>query len=254
MISAKEMQLYDDTPLEYEETMEMFYLDQKDFVGKLLSEDKRHETELEEKMPEDFLYEGKETSAEDYDWEITYQFSSAYRDNTTPSGRPYGNPLMTFRRLYIILCEKFNAGSYFIDDYFKYVYPSTMKETVEKRLENTKRAYLDLVDELHERIRENGTLDKRYKANKELLIFGNETVQEEADVLAEWVKEDIKACLEIGIIPLNFSLSRDTIKLREELGIHSDKEFFAMGHLIDDLRIFFRIRRKEWQTRQGIMV
>lgn len=253
MISAKEMQLYDDTPLKYEEQTEMFYLDKKEFIGKLLPDDKRHETELEEKIPENFLYYGKEVDEEDYEWKITYQFSSAYRNNLSPSGRPYGNALMTFRRLYIILCEKFNK-SYFIDDYFDSVYPYTMKETVDKRLEDTKRAYLDLVDELHERIRENGTLDKRYKANKELLIFGNETVQEEADVLAEWVKEDIKACLERGAIPLNFSLSSATLKLRKEMGITSDKEFFAMGHLIDDLRIFFRIGRKEWQTRQGIMV
>lgn len=254
MISKEYLQQIDDTPLQYEELTEMFYLDRADFVGKLLPDSKRHETNLEEKMPEDFLYDIGSTEDEDFEWSVSYQFSSRYRDNTTPSGRPYGSPLLTFRRLYIILCEKFNYGSYFIDDYFDTVYPARMKDTVEKRLEETKKAYLELVDELHQKLRKDGTLDKRYKANKELLIFGNETVQEEADTLAMWIKEDIEASLAIGAIPLNFSLSSATLKLRQELGIDSKEGFYAMGRLIDDLRIFFSLERKQWTTQQGIMV
>ena len=245
---------YDDTSLLYEEVNELYYLDKRDFIGKLLPE--THETELADKMPDDYLYDVDEEllDTEDYEWALTYQFSSNTRNPLTPSGRPYGNYDMTFRRLYIILCEKFNMGDYFIDEYFKSVYPYTMKEQVEARLKSDKEGYLEMVSEMHGRITKAGRLDRRSRANKELEYLSQEVMQSDADEVAQWVKDDIKSCLATGIIPLNFNLSDVTIEYREALGLGGEPEFYATGRLIDDLRIFFRLEKKEWKTQTGIMV
>ena len=223
MISPKEMEDYDDTPLMFEETTEMYYLDSVDKIGKLLPLDKQHETNLEEIIPEDFLYniDSSVLDSNSYEWKLTYQFSSSFRDPFRQGKGQYGNPNLTFRRLYIILCYHFN-DSYFIDDYFEKVYPSTMKDIVEARLEGTKKAFLELV--------------------------------EEADSLAQLVKEDIEECLSSGRVPLNFTLSATTLAIREKLGIESFEPFYATGQLIDDLKIFFNLEKKGWQTKQGIMV
>ena len=248
------IQELDDTPLLYEETMEKYYLDKKEFVGKLLPERKWHETELEEVMPEDYVYKAyRIADTEDYEWKLTYQFTSNFRDPYLSYGQ-YGGDEMTFRRLYIILCEKFNSGSYFIDDYFESVYPYRLKEEVEQRLERAKEYYLELVDEagMNTRVTRDSSLDFRYKGNQELLSW--DFAQEEADELAQIIKDDIKSCLATGIIPLNFKLSSNTLKVRRELGINSKQEFFATGQLIDDLRIFFRLERKSWVSNLGIQV
>lgn len=248
------IQELDDTPLLYEETIERYYLDKREFVGKLLPESKWHETNLEEVMPEDFVYNtDKATDTDDYEWKLSYQFTSDFRNPYLLYGK-YGGDNMTFRRLYIILCEHFNMGSYFIDDYFETVYPYRLKEDIENQLEGAKEAYLSLVDEagMNTRVKRDGTLDLRYKGNKELLNW--DFAQEDADLMALRIKEDIKTCLATGIIPLNFSLSSDTLERRKELGISSNKEFFATGQLIDDLRIFFRLEKKTWVSNLGIQV
>lgn len=249
MLNVQEI---DDTPLKFEETIERYYLDRRNFVGKLLPEEKWHETNIEEVMPENFMYEtNRITDTEDYDWKLTYQFSSFYRNPYLLNGK-YGSNDMTYRRLYIILCEHFNHGAYFIDEYFESVYPYRLKEDVEKQLKDAKEAYLELVDESGEQTRviKDNKLDLRFKNNKALANW--DFAQEEADFIAQLVKDDIKACLASGIIPLNFSLSSDTIKLRNELGIKGANEFFATGQLIDDLRIFFRLEKKTWVSNLGI--
>lgn len=257
MISAQEMELYDDTPLLLEELTEEYYLDRRDGIAKPLSEEMKHPTKLKEKMPEDFLYsvDTDVLDLESYEWKLTYQFSSNFRDPYQQGIGQYGSPNLSFRRLYIILCEHFNHA-YFIDDYFINVYPSTMKETVETRLENTKKAFLELVEEAIQqtRITKDNKLDMRYKMNRELNEWSDTIADEEADELARMVKEDIKNSLASGRIPLKFNLSDNTMKIRRELGISSNKEFFATEQLIDDLRIFFSLEKKGWQTKQGIMV
>lgn len=255
MISPQEMADYDDTPLMYEETTEMYYLDVDEKKGKLvLPSNKRHGTKLEDVFPSDFLYgvDSKILDTKDYEWKITYQFSSSFRNPYEQGIGQYGNPNLTFRRLYIILCYHFN-DSYFIDDYFDKVYPYTMKEMVENRLAGTKEAFLELVEEAGRKTKDN-RLDLRYNINKELLSWSETIADEEADYLSDMIKEDIKDCLQNGRIPLNFNPSETTLALREKLGIDSRKGFYATGQLIDDIRIFFSLEKKGWQTKSGTLV
>ena len=51
--------------------------------------------------------------ADDFDWQITYSFPSTLRNPKTAKGS-YGGRTVTYRRLYLILCEHFNGGRYFI--------------------------------------------------------------------------------------------------------------------------------------------
>ena len=256
MIDENSYQNYDDTELAFEEKTEKYYLDKNEHIGVLLPPKKWHKTEIENVMPERFLYENKNKmiESEDYEWKLTYQFSSDNRNPFVGMGQ-YGNENMSFRRLYIILCLAFNH-SYFIDDYFKNVYPFTLKESVENRLKGAKEAILDLVEENARmtRVTKDNKLDVRYKTNRQLKDLISSFDQYESDNIAKIIKEDIKACLEAGIIPLNFRLSPMTIKIRESLGIASTNPLYATGQLIDDLRIFFRLEKKQWQTEQGILV
>ena len=57
MISINELVNYDDTPLMFEETAEKFYLDKSAKIGRLLPEEKWHDTDLDKIIPEDFLYD-----------------------------------------------------------------------------------------------------------------------------------------------------------------------------------------------------
>jgi hypothetical protein len=55
---------------------------------------------------------------EDFDWQITYSFPSDLHNNVTGLGKIYGGETVTYRRLYLILCEAFNNGEFFVDEYF----------------------------------------------------------------------------------------------------------------------------------------
>lgn len=266
MISAKNLAVYDDTPLMYEELTEMYFLDKETMQGVFIPDDLdflRHETGLEEVMPDDFTYsapehgKGKLTNTRSYDWSLTYQFSSDFRNPYVSLGR-YGNPDMTFRRLYIILCERFNCGVYFIDEYFRLVYPfNGMKDIVEEELKEAKETYLYLMESTAKRfgkVTKKGKLDMRYGINKIAMQSGLEGISYEADIVAQMVKDDIHRSLETGEIPILMSPSDTTLLIREYLGINSAEPFFATGQLIDDLRIFFRLEKKEWKTKSNIMV
>lgn len=82
----------------------------------------------------------------DFNWQITYSFPSTLRDYSTPNGYTYGGKNVTFRRLYLILCERFNGGDYFIDEYFDTVYPYTVKSEVDKKLETIKEELLEVAE------------------------------------------------------------------------------------------------------------
>jgi hypothetical protein len=235
---------YDDYPLAEEETTEFYYLDNKAFVGKMLPLEDAHETNIEKVMPENNIYESDLVDSDNFKWQITYQFSSNTRNPITSTGAQYGNYEMSFRRLYIILCEHFNNGQYFIDDYIKENFPVRLQDYVEARLKSTKEAYLALVNETKARKKKDGSLDMRYKSNKELAFLEQDSLQQETDEIAYMIKEDIKDCLATGIIPLKFELSSATMKTRKERGLPDIPAFYATGQLIDDLRIFFKLEKK----------
>ena len=80
---------------------------------------------------------------------VSYSFSSGVRRNIfkseTGKSRKYGADAMTYRRLYIILCECFNGGELFVDTYFDTLFESHMGKKARKLSNLIKRSF----DEYH---------------------------------------------------------------------------------------------------------
>ena len=202
----------------------------------------------------------------DFDWQITYSFPSDLHNNVTELGKIYGGETVTYRRLYLILCEAFNGGEFFVDEYFNSVYPkSWVKERVDVELNNLKDELTYYATDLLEGAvaTKSGVLDKRYKvANRgmksrirEWRTFARQWEEEKGEELAELVAEDIKRALEIGEIPLNHKLSAGTKKRRIKAGLSPEPLFYATGDLIDHIQLFVKIGGTgKWKTEQGLLV
>lgn len=202
----------------------------------------------------------------DFDWQITYKFPSTLHNNTTPLGKRYGGKNVTYRRLYLILCEHFNGGHFFVDDYFDAIYQkSWIKEKVDVELHNLQDELTYYASDLMEgaRVTKRGTLDKRYKSSaeyeaklKEWDTYARQWEEKKGKELAQEIAEDIKKCLENGEIPLQLSLSSATIAKRRQAGVPTDDTvFFAMGDLIDHIHLYLKVGGKgKWRTEQGILV
>jgi hypothetical protein len=174
-------------------------------------------------------------------------------NNITPNATIYGGNTVTYRRLYLILCERFNNKEYFVDTYFKEVYPYTMKEEVDVALQTVKdelRMYkYDVVLE-GAVLTKKGNLDKRYKQNipynkalQEYETFKENWEDEKGEELASLIAEDIKASLANGMIRLNLtSLEESTQRKRIRAGYDPNTVFYAMGDLIDHIQIQLSIR------------
>lgn len=224
------------------------------------------------KSPEDLL-----KFSNDFDWQITYRFPDRLHPFRTKRGGVYGGKHVTYRRLYLILCEHFNCGDFFIDDYFATVYPTSMvKKEVDSSLKDLKsvlitgaESYLGTAEALNEEegleemvVSPKGNLDSRYKKRnknaKEMLKAYKEYAAEWENTtgrdLAVWIKEDIIDSLATGRIPLNFSLKESTMKKRIQAGLSPIPEFYATARLINSLQLFVNLRSKKWQTSQGIWV
>lgn len=181
---------------------------------------------------------------------VTYSW---FRSGATREGT-YGADNMTFRRLYEILCQKFNSGRYFIDDYFNdspwYLDDNyTVREQVS-----------DMLDQVQERLSEyegtagrwlprnvSGAPDMRYNVSKEYMAgFKNlesQAVQEGLQDLSHRIKEDIVQRLMLGEIPLsNPQLSESTRYKKEAAGFaFPDSKFYATGQLINSISIDFYV-------------
>lgn len=202
----------------------------------------------------------------DFDWQITYSFPSDLHNNVTELGRKYGGETVTYRRLYLILCEAFNGGEFFVDEYFNSVYPkSWVKERVDVELNNLKDELTYYASDLLEGAvaTRKGELDKRYSvANRgmktrirEWKAFARQWEEEKGEELAFYVAEDIKRALEVGEIPLNRKLSERTKKLRRYAGLNDTTVFYATGDLIDHIQLFVKIGGTgKWKTEQGLLV
>lgn len=205
-------------------------------------------------------------SDEDFDFQITYKFRAGIR-RIMFNGVKYGAPNMTFRRLYELLCQHFNDGNYFIEQYFESVYPANgMKEYVDAELEEV-RMYLTSIAESYignVRIKADGTLDRRYKDNKGLKTrlrayekFAKQWENVKGKEIAERIKEDIISSLATGVIPLSKTwLAKETINKRIVAGLDSPLSvFYASGQLINNLILYVRIGGTgNWETKQGLMV
>ena len=201
----------------------------------------------------------------DFDWQITYKFPSTIHNNISPLGKPYGSPNVTYRRLYLILCERFNGGEFFVDEYFNSVYPhSWVKDEVDVELNNLKGELVFYLEDLMEgaRITKKGNLDKRQRnyadyvgALKEWEAYAREWEEDKGNKLAEIVRDDIIRSLENGEIPLNHVLAESTKRKRIQVGYNDEPLFFAMGDLIEHIQLFIKIGGNgKWKTEQGLVV
>lgn len=216
--------------------------------------------EWKDKKEEDLL-----DFSDDFDWQITYSFPNEIHNNVSPNGHAYGGYNVTYRRLYLILCERLNAKEYFIDTYFRDVYPFTMKETVDVELGNLKDELLSYASDVvfeGAKVTKKGKLDKRYKDTKmfeerlnEYESFAGSWEDSKGEELADLIKEDIIRCLENGQIPLKHTNTSSTLKKRHQSGYTDDEQvFYAMGDLINHIQLFIKIGGKGWETRQGLVV
>lgn len=109
----------------------------------------------------------------DFEWQITYKFTDEVRNNvfgTNPiNGKDitYGGYEMSFRRLYVILCEKFNLGKYFIEEYFDTVYPNTMKQKVDDYLKKLKDDMISEFNSLTENVDKSNEAVRRAEGRSE---------------------------------------------------------------------------------------
>ena len=204
--------------------------------------------------------------SDDFDWQITYNFPAEIHNNISPLNKVYGGAHVTYRRLYLILCERFNEGEFFVDEYFNSVYPSSYaKEAVDVELNNLKGELLYYLEDLTEgaKITTRGTLDKRAtRVNrgmasriKEWEDFAREWEEEKGYELAEIIKDDIIRALGNGEIPLKHTMSAGTKKKRIQAGYEPEPLFFAMGDLIEHIQLYVKIGGNgKWRTEQGLVV
>lgn len=204
--------------------------------------------------------------SDDFDWQITYNFPAEIHNNISPLNKVYGGAHVTYRRLYLILCERFNEGEFFVDEYFNSVYPSSYaKEAVDVELNNLKGELLYYLEDLTEgaKITTRGTLDKRAtRANRGMASrirewedFAREWEEEKGYELAEIIKDDIIRALGNGEIPLKHTMSAGTKKKRIQVGYEPEPLFFAMGDLIEHIQLYVKIGGNgQWRTDQGLVV
>ena len=193
------------------------------------------------------------TDVENIKWKITYNFPDELHNNISPLGKVYGGATVTYRRLYLILCERFNNREYFVDTYFRDVYPNTLKELVDVELQTVKdelEMYKTQVVLNGDKLTKSGQLDKRYsrqnapyhKALRDYNSFKEAWEDDKGEELADLIADDIKRALANGEIPLNREHTVKTEKKRIQAGYTADPVFYAMGDLIDHIQIYVKIR------------
>lgn len=204
---------------------------------------------------------------EDFNLDINYNFPNMVRNNRTPNGMTYGSANMTFKKLYQLLCERFNSGDYFITDYFETVYPYTVKSEVDAYLSTVKEDLLSLASETLDgaKVTKKGTLDKRYKVNRSLQeklrdyeSFAQAWEEDEGRYVAKMIKDDIINCMLSGQLQTACIHHVNTIATkskRMKAGLPSEPTFVATQQLIRSLQLFVNLGgNKKWKTKQGILV
>lgn len=189
------------------------------------------------------------------DLKITYNFPDTLHNNISPNNHVYGGETVTYRRLYLILCEHFNNGEFFVDEYFKSVYPFTVKEEIDVALQTMKdemEMYKKHVVLEGAKLTRKGELSKakRYAkinapywdAYNTYTAFKEEWETKKGDELAELIADDIKRALANGQIPLNREHTVGTNKKRIQAGYGPEPVFYAMGDLIDHIQLYVKVR------------
>jgi hypothetical protein len=193
-------------------------------------------------------------------FQILYNFSWGLRRNRFPliggKGKgTYGDSGLSFRVLYELLCAAFNHGNYFIDDYFKLVFP--YRRVGERFFETETVIKRRSTDEFQQRTadlprRKDGvTPDMRFAKKgfrlADFRLWKDASVRAEYEGLAEEIRRDIIVCLSTGKLVLrggeNATVSSATMKARKRLGGMKSwsQLFYASGQLIEHVNIFIHI-------------
>lgn len=184
---------------------------------------------------------------------LDYSFPSDIRDNKAPIGT-YGGKNVTFKRLYRILCDRFNGGKPFIDDYFNTVYPNTVKDEVDLALD----AYKDEINSIYDSMfsgtvyTKSGRPDRRYKVNRGIEAryaqyeqYKEFYAERYGRDIALTIKRDIKECMRSGQLVLEGVINHRnkpvTLARRKRAGLPKTPEFYATHQLIDSLQIHVKI-------------
>lgn len=183
---------------------------------------------------------------------VTYNW---FRAGATREGT-YGADNMTFRRLYEILCQRYNNGRYFIDDYFNdspwYLDDNyTVREQVSDVLDRVQERLSEYEDTAGRWLPRNvsGTPDMRYSVSRKysagLRNLESQAIKEGLQDLSHRIKEDIVQRLMLGEIPLsNPELSESTRYQKEAAGFaFPESKFYATGQLINSISIDFYVWR-----------
>jgi len=186
--------------------------------------------------------------------QITYSFSSNPRDNIfiTVNGKPrkYGKGGISFRLLYEYLCEHFNGGEYFIDEYFAKDFPTRpvyadfeeLNDRIAEAVEEEKARLLESVP-----LKKDGTPNMWYRVSKEFMNFAfwkKPIVRRECERVASEIQDDIIRCLSTGQLTLRKqAVSEATMKIRATMPeLDAKHVFFASGQLIRSLSVFVEIK------------
>jgi hypothetical protein len=209
----------------------------------------------------DFLLPTKYIEREDLSdvlgkrFQIVYNFPWTIRDNRFPrvSGRgtgTYGASGLSYRMLYETLCDAYNGGEYFLDRYFRTLFP--MRFVGEKYF----RADFELRDkfrrELYEKTmdlprRKDGvTPDMRYARKglrlRDFAVLREAEILETYTVLAREIRDDIIVCLSTGKLVTRTVSGSTSRRRRRLLGMKSFSQFFyASGRLIEHLNVYVNV-------------
>ena len=202
-------------------------------------------------------------------FQVTYNFSSAVRDNTFPTKiklplassakGTYGASGWSYRMLYEFLCEVYNSGEPFIDTYFKSVFKTRpayrrFLAVYDEIRQDVNAEQLDMFMNLS--LKADGTPDMRFKESKEFKDFAvwqKPLIKEGCRRVASEIRRDIEICLRTGKLPLRgrqgAAVSRKTQELRRRfVGLHANRLFYASGRLIGHLNIYVEVDAKEVQA------
>jgi hypothetical protein len=196
----------------------------------------------------------------DRPFQILYNFSWSLRRNRFPlvggKGKgTYGDSGLSFRMLYELLCAAFNHGKYFIDDYFKLVFP--YRQVGERFFELESVIKNRAVDEFRQwtanlpRRKDGVAPDMRFAKKgfrfADFRLWKDASVHAEYMRLAEEIRRDIIVCLSTGRLVLqggeNAAVSSATMKARQRLGGMKSwsQLFYASGQLVEHVNIFINV-------------
>lgn len=198
------------------------------------------------------------TTGNKYTVALAYHFPESERDPyvlyATRTGLRrglYGAKNMSFRRLYEILCKRFNNGIYFIDVYFndsdwflgdngiiKGMLSEVLEDVQEKLREYRNTAGLSVPFN-----KDGSSPDMRYRISREYMVgrsaLESSQIQLGLHAVSEKIKQDIVQKLMLGQIPLaNPVLAKKTINRKTAAGFpYPGAKFYATGQLIEHISV-----------------